>query len=353
MANFHLKKSIFKNSFFRIPLHILFWVIVLVSTANSTNKDYFLSISFVTEFINLLFYIFIVYFNIYYLFPKYLKGKSLKVYIPILILSVLLLTPIKGAVLYLINYNNELSKRQILFNLHYTFLTTFFIAGSSTVLKILTEWVKYQREKKKLEKEKLHSELKFLKSQINPHFLFNTLNNVYSLALTKSDKTPDVILKLSEILRYMLYECNVPKVLLSKEVKYIENYLALEKLRQRDDVKIDFVVDGEITDQMISPLLFTPFLENAFKHGINKVLENAYVNVLLKVQKNSLIFIVENIKPEFTPQDIQKKQGGIGLANVKKRLKLLYPGRYKLDIENTNFRYKIELHLDLNKKQEL
>jgi len=271
--------------------------------------------------------------------------------VPVLILSVLLLTPIKGAVLYLINYNSDFSKKQILFNLHYTFLTTFFIAGTSTVFKILTEWVKYQREKKKLEKEKLHSELKFLKSQINPHFLFNTLNNVYSLALVKSDKTPDIILKLSEILRYMLYECNIPKVLLSKEVKYIENYLALERLRQRDDVKIDFEIEGDITDQKISPLLFTPFLENAFKHGINKVLEDAYVNILLKVKDNNIVFMVENIKPEFTPQDFQKKQGGIGLANVKKRLKLLYPDRYKLEIENTKFSYKIELYLDLNNKK--
>ena len=348
MADLRLKNSIFNNKAFRISLHVLFWIIVIISMVNSTNGDYFLSFSFFTEAVNLLFYIFIVYFNIYYLFPKYLKGKSLKVYVPVLILSVLLLTPIKGAVLYLINYNNEFSKKQILYNLHYTFLTTFFIAGTSTVLKILTEWVKYQREKKKLEKERLHSELKFLKSQINPHFLFNTLNNVYSLALVKSEKTPDVILKLSEILRYMLYECNVPKVQLSKEVKYIENYLALEKLRQREDVKIDFDIEGEITDQRISPLLFTPFLENAFKHGINKVLDDAYVNVLLRVDGDKILFTVENIKPEFTPQDFQKTQGGIGLANVKKRLKLLYPNRYKLEIENTKFSYKIELHLDLN-----
>ena len=351
MSKIHFSNINLKNKLFRISLHIAFWIIVLISIVNSTNKDYFLSFSFLTESINLLFYIFIVYFNIYYLFPKYLKGKSLKVYVPVLILSVLLITPIKGAVLYLIHYNNEFTKRQILYNLHYTFLTTFFIAGTSTVLKILTEWVKYQREKKKLEKEKLHSELKFLKSQINPHFLFNTLNNLYSLALVKSEKTPDIILKLSEILRYMLYECNVPKVSLIKEVKYIQNYLALEKLRQRDDVKIEFDIQGNISDQKISPLLFTPFLENAFKHGVNKVIEGAFVNINLRVDDNKVFFSVENIKPEYTQEDFQKKQGGIGLANVKKRLKLLYPSKYKLDIENTKFHYKIDLFLDLNNKE--
>lgn len=350
MAFKQIQNTNLKNKIFRISLHILFWIIILYSIVNSTGSDYFLSFSFVTESINLLFYVFVVYFNIYYLFPKYLKKKSLKVYIPVLILSVLLLTPIKGAILYIINYNDPFIKEDIISKLHYTFLTTFFIAGTSTVFKILSEWVKYQREKKKLEKEKLHSELKFLRSQINPHFLFNTLNNVYSLALVKSDKTPEVILKLSEILRYMLYECNVPKVLLSKEINYIENYLALERLRQKDDVKIDFMIEGEVNDQVISPLLFTPFLENAFKHGINRVIENASVDIILKVNKNKISFLVENTKPEFTTQDFEKKQGGIGLSNVKKRLKLLYPNKYSLDIENTKFSYKIDMNLDLKNK---
>ena len=134
---------------------------------------------------------------------------------------------------------------------------------------------------------------------------------------------------------------------LENEIKYIENYLALEKLRQKEDVKIEFNVDGDPGDLIISPLLFTPFLENAFKHGINKVLENACVKINLKVSTNNIHFIVENSKPEFKTDDFKKKQGGIGLANVKKRLQILYPENSRLDIENTKHTYKIELFLTL------
>lgn len=334
-----------------IIFHVLFWVIVWIAITINASEQNFLGYNFFVEFVNLLFYIFIVYFNINYLFPKYLKGKSIQVYISYLILTALLLTPIKGAFLYILHYDSPISQRQILRKLHSTFLFSFMIAGATTIFKILLEWIKYQREKKKLEKEKMQSELKFLRSQINPHFLFNTLNNVYSLALVKSDKTPEIILKLSEILRYMLYECNIPKVKLNNEIKYIENYLALEKLRQREDVKIDLVIEGNTDNIEIAPLLFTPFLENAFKHGINKVISNASVNIFLKVNENEVYFMVENSKPEFTTEDFKKKQGGIGLANVKKRLKILYPKNYKLDIENTKKTYKIELFLNLNKKQ--
>lgn len=335
------------KKYLRILLHILFWVVVLIAIAPPSKGNLSLGFTLLSESVNLVFYAFIVYFNLYYLFPKYLKGRSMKIYIPVLILSVLLITPIKGVVLYLLHYNDPISKQQILLNLHYTFLSTFFIAGASTVFKILAEWVKYQREKQKLEKEKMQSELKFLRSQINPHFLFNTLNNIYALALVKSDKTPEIILKLSEILRYMLYECNVSKVKLVNEIKYIENYLALEKLRQKDDVTIEFNVNGDPGDLIISPLLFTPFLENAFKHGINKVLENACVKINLNILDDNIQFIVENSKPEFKTVDFKKKQGGIGLANIKKRLKILYPENFRLDIENTKHTYKIEFFLTL------
>ena len=341
-------KSIKKNQFLTVSLHVMFWAIILLAIIVPGRRSLTLSFSFLSESINLIFYIFIIYFNLYYLFPKYLKGHSLKVYIPALVLSVLLLTPIKGAILYLLHYNDDIYRRQILLNLHYTFLSTFFVAGASTIFKILIEWLKFQREKKKLEKEIMQSELKFLKSQINPHFLFNTLNNVYSLALVKSDKTPEVILKLSEILRYMLYECNEPKVKLSSEVKYIENYLALEKLRQNKNVNIEFIKEGEISDQLISPLLFTPFLENAFKHGVNKVLDNKCIKILLKINGNRIFFSVENTKPDLDIEESIKSPGGIGLANVKKRLNILYPDKYKFDIENTKTLYKIELFLELN-----
>lgn len=337
-----------KKSKFRFLIHFLVWIMLLLGlTFPLKNESDYLS-SFVEISVDAIFYLFIIYFNIFYLFPKYLKGQTLGKYAIYLVISVILITPVKGLAFYILNLADEDSRRQVLFNLHYTFLSAFLVAGSSTVIKILYEWVIYQRDKKKLEKENMQSELKFLKNQINPHFLFNTLNNIYALSLIKSEATPEVILKLSDLLRYMLYECNEPKVKLRNEISYMKNYLDLERLRQKPDVILEFKVEGEVKEQTITPLIFTPFLENAFKHGVNKVLENACVRVFLKVKKNKLKFIVENSKPEFTTNMINISQGGIGLANVKKRLEMLYSDNYSLEIENTMTYYKIELTLNLD-----
>lgn len=333
---------------YRYILHFLLWIVsFLVITFIIKSRGSFWN-TFAEVSIDGVFYIFIIYFNIYYLFPRYMKSDSLVKYIILLVIAVILITPVKGASMYLFNISDLESRREVLLNLHYTFLSTFLVAGLSTVGKMLYEWVSFQRERKKLERETLQSELKFLKNQINPHFLFNTLNNIYSLALLKSEATPEVILKLSEILRYMLYECNEQKVKLINEINYIKNYLDLEKLRQKDDVMIEFKSEGEAGEQSISPMLFTPFLENAFKHGINKVIKDACVMVYLKVDDEMLFFSVQNTKPEFEPESITKKQGGIGLANVRKRLELLYPGNYSLEIQNTLSKYTIELSLHLN-----
>jgi two-component system, LytTR family, sensor kinase len=338
----------FKKSKFRFLYHFFIWILLLLGLAFPLKSESDYLSTFIEISVDAIFYIFIIYFNIFYLFPKYLKGQSLGKYAVFLFISVVLITPVKGLAFYILNLSDEDSRRQVLFNLHYTFLSSFLVAGSSTVIKILYEWVIYQRDKKKLEKENMQSELKFLKNQINPHFLFNTLNNIYALSLIKSEATPEVILKLSDLLRYMLYECNEPKVKLKNEISYIKNYLDLEKLRQKSDVIIEFKVEGEVKEQTITPLIFTPFLENAFKHGVNKVLDNACVRVYMKVKKHNIKFIVENSKPEFTASVINKSQGGIGLSNVRKRLEMLYYDNYSLEIENTMTYYKIELTLNLD-----
>ncbi len=337
------------NNKVKILLHILFWVIVILAISPPVHygDNQLPGTFFLKEAIDIAFYAFIIYFNLYYLFPKYLKGNSLSIYVVYLVFTVLLLTPIKGAVLYLVQSNNYQFKSQIIRNLHYTFLSTFFIAGASTVFKILIEWVVFQREKKKYENEKMRSELKFLRSQINPHFLFNTLNNVYALSLVNSEKTPDVILKLSDILRYMLYECNVPKVKLESEIKYIRNYIELERLRQSKNVVIDFDLEGECEEKTIAPLLFTPFLENAFKHGLNRTIKGGYIKIKMKIEDDDLWFFVENSKPEMKSELLKNNPGGIGLVNVKKRLNILYKGKYNLDIINTLNVYKIKLYIKL------
>ena len=218
----------------------------------------------------------------------------------------------------------------------------------STVYYVMSEWLKDQREKNELQNKTLQSELKFLKSQINPHFLFNTLNNLYALTLKKSDLAPEIVLKLSEMMRYMLYECNERQVSLQKEVNYVKNYLELEKLRQGNKFKIDFEFVGEIHQQKIAPLMFIPFLENSFKHGVNNQLKEGYVDMKLHVKDLQVEVDIENSKAPALPSSSGKKSGGIGLVNVKRRLELLYPKKYELTIKNNPNTYHINLKLDLD-----
>jgi LytS/YehU family sensor histidine kinase len=211
----------------------------------------------------------------------------------------------------------------------------------------MNDWLVQQRDKKELESQTLQSELKFLKSQINPHFLFNTLNSLYALTLKKSDLAPEIVLKLSEMMRYMLYECNEKEVPLNKEINYMKNYLELEKLRHGAKMLIDFKVNGEIINQKIAPLILIPFIENSFKHGINNQVSVGFVNLELNVYKNDLNMILENSKSPSLPKPSGKKSGGIGLANVKRRMAILYPENHSLDIIESPNTYKIELNLNL------
>ena len=221
------------------------------------------------------------------------------------------------------------------------FVSAFFIT-LGTVLKFITDWFLNEKVKSHLENEKLLSELAFLKSQINPHFLFNSLNNIYSLAYQKAEKTPEAILKLSEIMRYMLYESNVDKVALSDEIRYLENYIELQKLRFKDNIHIKFEIRGEPVGLKITPLILISFVENAFKHGIATDIE-VPISISLKLSKDKLYFQVINKKSEMN-KDIT---GGIGLPNVKRRLELLYKDRYSLNIDDKNDIYRCELNLNL------
>ncbi len=326
-------------------LHTTFWLLLYVFNILLDDMRFGIWFSLIENFFDIIFYILIVYLNLLVLIPRYLHDNSFLLYSFALIVSAILIAPVNALVIYLVNFRHPQDQIFISGNLQIYFLSSFFIAGASTIFKIAGDWLRQQREQIKLKQDSLMSELKFLRSQINPHFLFNTLNNIYSLALIKSDKTPDIILKLSEILRYMLYECNAPKVPLEKEISYIKNYLALEKLRLGEDTRIEFTVEGPFEQVEISPFLFSPFLENAVKHGVNSVIENAWIEVKLIVQEEKLFFIVKNNK---TDVDLRKQPGGIGLVNVERRLKLLYPDNYDLRIENTLSCYRIELELNYN-----
>ena len=303
----------------------------------------------VNELITVGVFAIVVYTNLLFLFPAYLKTGRYWMYLASLIGLSLLFTPMELVIKYFLFSYRENIQVDLLQHMEAYFLGNFFIGGISSMGKIMTDWLAENRKRQEVENETMQSELRFLKSQINPHFLFNTLNSLYALTLKKSDKAPDIVIKLSEMMRYMLYECNEPLVPLRKEINYLQNYLDLERLRQREGIDIGLTVQGKVADQQIAPLLLIPFLENSFKHGINAAIKGGFVRATLEVKPRAIGFVLENTKGNVLPRspDTARPSGGIGLVNVRRRLELLYPERYALDITETPTTYAVRLDLQL------
>jgi len=195
----------------------------------------------------------------------------------------------------------------------------------------------------------VEAELNFLKSQIHPHFLFNTLNSLYALTLNRSPQAPSVVIGLSQILRYILYECDTPTVKLSKELDIIEQYISLERLRSDADLDIHLGITGVVANQEIAPLLLLPLVENAFKHGVQETVESRWINMQLVVTGTHLSFKISNAKPKSVPSKPMVPKGNIGLANIRKRLQLVYPNEHQLriyDEEEDVFAVIVEIKLD-------
>ncbi|TRZ42437.1 sensor histidine kinase [Robertkochia solimangrovi] len=210
------------------------------------------------------------------------------------------------------------------------------------LLSYLMDWRTLRAEKELVEKEQLKTELAFLKSQVNPHYLFNTINDIYALTQQQSKEAPDALLKLSELLRYMLRESDEHNVLLSSEINYLDNVIALHKIGQKGNTHIDFEVSGTVNNQKIAPLILINFVENAFKHGVFRNNEDP-IQILVSVDRHHFNFHLKN-KINTARKD---KTGGIGLNNVKRRLSLLYPDRHELSINQQNDHFIVDLNIEL------
>jgi len=327
--------------------HTLFWLALygtMVGTSLRQGID--VQTTVYNETIQVLFFVGLVYCNLLFLIPNYLARHAF-IYFGLVLAACAIVTPIEVLVLYLVysdapDYQANVVDQQVRI-----YLSNVFVTILATVLRVIMDWWRYQNEKQVLLTQTMQSELRFLKSQINPHFLFNTLNNLYALTLKKSDKAPEIVLKLAEIMRYMLYECNERRVLLSKEIHYLYNYLDLERLRQPKDADIRFVVEGHVSEQMVAPLMFVPFVENSFKHGLNHATAGGYVRIRLSVQGEDAEFFIENSKVAQMPRPSHPRSGGIGLANVKQRLQILYPDSHDLEIIDEPNRYAVTLRLKM------
>lgn len=213
---------------------------------------------------------------------------------------------------------------------------------------IFKRWYLDEQKNKKLAEEKLAAELSFLKSQVHPHFLFNTLNNLYALTLIKSENTPDIVLKLSGLLDYMIYKSNDDFVPIKKELEIIESYVDLEKMRYNERLDLKYEIQGEVDGQQIAPLILLPFIENSFKHGASKDRIKPNIRIFLKVEPDFVELNVVNSVPAEKKED-ESLSEGIGLKNVKRRLELIYPGQHQLVVKPGEKQYEVKLKILLKK----
>jgi LytS/YehU family sensor histidine kinase len=295
------------------------------------------------------------YTQLYFFIPRFLLKKKFVTYTLLTLLFTKIVSDLNYIIYSLTAYQIRTGKPHppikwenlVKFNLveFRTVFSLFMICGLAVSVKLLKKWYQENDRNRKIEKEKLAIELEMLKAQVHPHFLFNTLNNLYSLTLTHSDKAPLVVTHLSDLLRYMLYECNEKEVPLENEIETLKKYVELEKLRYGSRIDVSFVSSGNIKENLIAPLLLIPFVENSFKYGTGEQLDQCWVNLHFHAEGNTFTFNLSNSSSNDKAKPVS---GGIGLQNIKKRLELIYPGKYELTLNEEADMFVVKLQMQLN-----
>ncbi len=351
-----------KNLKRTILLHSFTWIFfICIGLIPFFQSQYRFSIDFLVEWIS---FIILFYANYFYLIPKLIYKKKYFLYISLIFGIIISFAYIKYQFFIydfhepkppkiFDNLGNEIIVNKMHFKepplffkvvLLFPYITIVFI---SLTIKTLSEYYINQKNILLAETERKTTELIYLRKQINPHFLFNSLNSIYSLANKKSDLVTDAIVTLSELMRYMLYETNNKSVLLEKEINYIKNYIDLQKLRLNDIENIHLNIHGNTQNKFIEPLLLISFIENAFKYGTD-YRGASHVKIKIVIKENTLDFFVEN-KVEKT--NIDTENSGIGISNIESRLQLLYPNAHTLIITEERSMYSVFLSLKLNQMQ--
>lgn len=344
----------------KVTLHVVLWTIIVVFPIYVFHSFGFSDLKQLARFyVVAITYGLIFYVNYLYLGPRlYYNNKRLQYFLIVAGMIILLFF-----LIVLINdqwlsdhakdkqfeeamkklNESRLNKRppfELFRVINYLF-TSFMITGFALGLGFMERHREDEKKRKELEKEKLHSELAFLKNQISPHFFFNTLNNIYALTGIDTPAAQESILKLSKLMRYLLYESENGETYLSHEIDFMTNYIALMKLRLSAKVDLKVSFPEEYVDVKVPPLLFISFVENAFKHGISNR-DASFITIWMNVEKESISFFTENSIGKNT-QLTDKENSGIGLENIKKRLALLFPGKYRLSISQSELSFKVEL----------
>ncbi len=338
----------------RILLHIGFWISYLLffTTLQKLNSPNF-SFGFIlvqTAAFSMWVDILATYFTIYVLMPRFLYTKKYIIFSVGFILSALfsvLLVQFLDYYVYIPNFHPDLAYKRGFWEFPYFFylVATYAVVVLAAAIKLGKRWLESQNRQKELEKQSLKSELAMLKHQISPHFLFNTLNNIDSLISEEPEKASATIIRLSDIMRYMLYNSQDKEVLLSKEIEYVHNLVKLQSLRMTAPNFIQLEIEGKAGKNKIAPLLFVPFIENAIKHG-DKSVPSPGIQIKIAIHLSEIDFEVINFIDKHRQKD---PTGGIGLQNVSRRLELLYPEKHVLDIVETEKTFKVNLKIPLTR----
>jgi sensor histidine kinase YesM len=354
---------------YRLQRHIIFWIIWWIfnaflysfSPATELTPHYTtrLLLSSIDAFFYLFAHIFLAYSLMYYVVPRFiLKEKYLKAVVVTIILLLAtatisaiinfgILNPLWKSILANVGTRIPHSKETGFFNALLAGLRgAITVGGFAAAIKLIKYLYLKEQRNTELQKQNISSQLELLKAQVHPHFLFNTLNNIYSHAQVASPDAPRLVAGLSDLLRYMLYECNQATVPLQKELKMLRDYIVLEQIRYNNQLDLSIEIPDADGDLLIAPLLLLPLVENSFKHGTSQVLEHPWISLIVSLNGNQFKMKLVNGKSGYP----NKTSSGIGIHNVRTRLELLYPGRHELRISNTDDAFIVTLNIELEKE---
>ena len=350
LENLIIAMNLFENKItsdrlFRLLFHLLFWGLLLGLPFITMigNEGYHRHLEYMKKvFPANLSIIPLFFLNTEWLIPRVLRKKGVGPYLItllVLMVSFFLIQNMMREWMFNDIIRINLGGR----GLTWTVLYTLLISAAGTAYGLISSLLNQDKARQEEQRERLQSELSFLRSQISPHFIFNILNSIVYLIRSKSQQAEAVTIKLSELMRYILYQSNNEQILLEKEINYLKNYVELQTIRFDEDVDIRLHIEGEASNQTIEPMLMIPFVENAFKHGVGMVMEPV-IDINVQIKENSLDFSVKNkIGPE--PPEDKDTSSGIGLRNVQRRLELLYPDNHELSVEKTGEWFNMYFHL--------
>ncbi len=328
----------------KLFISLAFWLFLFFMFFNISNYFQPVKFALIRALYNISSIVFMYYLTIWFLFPKY-YSKTRRYFIISLFIIIILGILFYLGDAYLLSALNESHHEAppIQFHLSRFIINLTFTFFVATSISLIEQTTRLQENEKVLTEEKLQTELKLLKAQINPHFIFNALNNIYSLTYMKSENAPDSVLKLSEMLRYVFYDCAKDRVPLSAEIKYIENFNAFQNMKSGFSQNISMKININPGSTEIAPMLFIPFIENAYKYSRIEEIEDAYVNISIEAINKRVHFVIENSTPEKSKSN---SGSGMGIENVRHRLLILYPEKHSLNIIEEKHKYIVDLKLE-------